>query len=210
MRGEASIARPASSSASAMRSRRRRARSRRVPWPDSESHSARVGARRCAGHSGAATVRRGIRVLRTRAARARLVCGTVAALCKGRSRRGGSTRPLLRGAVRWRRHRDSRLTGRPAASRTAAQIAPRRGIRKTRGRSDRVCYAGRESWVRPVTCARRCATESAALQIGSRVVPSHRCHNADPIPGWSPQRSIPDCRGGVRLTRSTRSRKTKN
>lgn len=94
----------------------------------------------------------------------------------------------------------SLLTGRPAAPSIAARAsaAAPRDLRKTRAADrSRVTLAG-ESLVRPATRAPTVATESAALQIGSHVVPSQRRHNAGPIPGCVPQRTIPTCwAGGV-------------
>lgn len=137
MRSEASRARPPSSPGPVMRSRRRRARSRRVPRPDSESRSAggrSRSARRRSSLRGAFRCSDG-------AARgsgssvcglpARLVCGTVTALCKGRSRPREARRGRFSGA---------QCTGADTAiraDRSAGRLADRRADRPTPAASEK-------------------------------------------------------------------------
>jgi len=200
-------------------SRARRAlRARRAPWRErrtaepaargqrttsgAQSMIAAGRARHRLGHSGAPTVRRGIRGLRTRLRKRVWFVEWPPYCARCGHDREGSRRGRFSAA--WCAGAGLAITPdrSDGASSTAAPIVPRHRIRKTCGRGDRVCYAGRDSWARPATCARRCAAESQLFQIGSHAVPSQRCHTADGSPGRSPQRSIPVAPSGLDLTPS--------
>lgn len=117
---------------------------------------ARAGARRCAGHSGAATVRRGdpdppyADCQRVWFAEQSPHCARVGH-DRGRLDAAASqVRSALAPTPRFA------LTGRPAALLTAAQIAPRRRHPKNPRSNDGVCYAGCEldeaGDLRPTVC----------------------------------------------------------
>jgi hypothetical protein len=137
MRSEASIARPPSSPESVMRSRSRRARPRCVRWPDSESRSAggRIrSARRRVSVRGAFRCSDGAARDPSppcAAVRARLVCGTAAALCKGRSRPRGldAAASQVRGALA--------PTPRFEADRSAGRLPDLRADRPTPAASEK-------------------------------------------------------------------------
>lgn len=141
-------------------------------------------AHRRVGHSGAAAMRHG-----DPGARASALWNSRSTV-QAAVTPGGSTRAAARTRGCARDGLAGDTTGQPAAASVA-------GLRKPRSRCARVLRWAVRAGGRPVTDALRPSAESAALQIESHVVPSQRGHNADQIPGSSPERSISDLPPGA-------------